>query len=168
MSATLADFKEELMRRLQVLFSVVLICCLPVMMVNAQTASSTTLTGQVVDPQGAVITGATVTATDVATAVAHSAKTTSSGNYTIPNLPPATYDVKVEAPKFATGEAKGITLRVGEQRDLGFKLQVAGSTESIEVTTEAPLLESTRTDVSTAVTSLDLERLPSFAGGSGS
>ena len=78
------------MRRLPVLLSVVLICCLPVMMVNAQTASSTTLTGQVVDPQGAVINGATVTATEIATGVAHSAKTTSSGNYTIPNLPPAT------------------------------------------------------------------------------
>jgi hypothetical protein len=156
------------MRRLLVLLSVVLICCLPVMMVNAQSASSTTLTGQVVDPQGAVIIGATVTATDVATGAAHSAKTTSSGNYTIPNLPPATYDVKVEAPKFAIGEAKGITLRVGEQRDLGFKLQVAGSTESVEVTTEAPLLESTKTDVSTSVNSLEMERLPTLAGGSGS
>ena len=58
------------MRRLLVLLSVVLICCLPVMTVNAQTASSTSLTGQVVDPQGAVITDATVTATDVATGVA--------------------------------------------------------------------------------------------------
>src|SRR5215475_11401155 len=156
------------MRRLPVLVSVVLICCLPVMMVNAQTASSTSLTGQVVDPQGAVISGATVTATEVATGVVHSAKTTSSGNYTIPNLPPATYDIKVEAPKFAVGEAKGITLRVGEQKDLGFKLVVAGSTESVEVTAEAPLIERTRTDVSTSVNSLEMERLPTIAGGSGS
>src|SRR5262249_18138128 len=90
------------------------------------------------------------------------------GNYVIPNLPPATYDIKVEAPKFAVGEAKGITLRVGEQKDLGFKLVVAGSTESVEVTAEAPLIERTRTDVSTSVNSLEMERLPTLAGGSGS
>src|SRR5215469_17472573 len=127
--------KEKLMRRLLVLFSAVLICCLPVIMVNAQSAA--TITGQVVDPQGAVITSATVTATNVATGVAHSAKTTSSGNYTIPNLPPGTYDVKVEAAKFAVGETKGIKLNVGDSRDLDFKLVVAGSTESVEVTTTA-------------------------------
>jgi hypothetical protein len=153
------------MRRLLVLFSAVLICCLPVIMVNAQSAA--TITGQVVDPQGAVITNATVTATNVATGVAHSAKTTSSGNYTIPNLPPGTYDVKVEAAKFAVGETKGIKLNVGDQRDLGFKLGVAGSTESIEVTTTAPLIETTKTDVSTSVTDLDMQKLPTFAPASG-
>src|SRR5215469_16655562 len=46
--------KEKLMRRLLVLFCAVLICCLPVAMLNAQSAA--TITGQVVDPQGAVIT----------------------------------------------------------------------------------------------------------------
>jgi len=153
------------MRRLLVLFSAVLICCLPVIMVNAQSAA--TITGQVVDPQGAVITSATVTATNVATGVAHSAKTTSSGNYTIPNLPPGIYDVKVEAAKFAVGETKGIKLNVGDQRDLGFKLGVAGSTESIEVTTTAPLIETTKTDVSTSVTDLDMQKLPTFAPASG-
>jgi len=136
-------------------------------MLNAQSASSATITGQVVDPQGAVITSATVTATNVATGVAHSAKTTSSGNYTIPNLPPGTYNVKVEAAKFATGESKDVKLNVGDSRDLDFKLTVAGSTESVEVTTTAPLIETTKTDVSTSVTDLDMQKLPTFAPTSG-
>jgi hypothetical protein len=95
-------------------------------------------------------------------------QTTSAGNYTIPNLSPGTYNVRVEAKGFAAGETKGITLNVGDQRDLGFKLAVSGATESVEVTTEAPLIESTRTDVSTSVTSLDMERLPTIAGATGS
>ena len=155
------------MRRLLVLLCAVLICCLPVAVLNGQSASSATITGQVVDPQGAVITSATITATNVATGVAHSAKTTSSGNYTIPNLPPGTYNVKVEAAKFASGETKDLKLNVGDSRDLDFKLVVAGSTESVEVTTTAPLIETTKTDVSTAVTDLDMQKLPTFAAGTG-
>src|SRR5260370_14893021 len=145
-----------------------LLCCLSAVQINAQGATSATITGQIVDPQGAVIANAKVTATNVATGIGHSANTTSSGNYTIPNLPPGTYDVKVEAAKFAVGETKGITLNLGDSRDLGFKLAVAGSTESVEVTTTAPLIETTKTDVSTSVTDLDIERLPALAGGAGS
>src|SRR5260370_7569868 len=105
------------MRRLLVLFSAVLLCCLPVMM-NAQSASSATITGQVADPQGAVIVGARITATNVATGVAHTAKTTSSGNYNIPNLPPGVYNLKSEAQKFPTGEGKGIKLTIAHRPHL--------------------------------------------------
>ena len=74
------------MRRLLVFSSVVLLFCLPVAM-NAQSASSATITGQVVDPQGAVVVGAKVTATNVATGIGRSANTTGSGDYTIPTSP---------------------------------------------------------------------------------
>ena len=108
-----------------------------------------------------------MTATNVATGVGRSVNTTSSGNYSIPNLPPGTYNINVEAKGFAAGETKGITLNVGDQRDLGFKLSVSGATESVEVTTEAPLIETTKTDVSTAVTNLDIQRMPTIAGAGG-
>src|SRR5258708_7581884 len=150
-----------------VLIAVTFLYCLQTISANAQGATSATITGQVVDQQGAVIANAKVTATNVATSAPHSTNPASSGNYTIPDLPPGTYDVKVEAPKFAPGLTKGIELSVGESRDLGFKLVVAGSTESVEVTTAAPLIETTKTDVSTTVTQLDIERLPTFAGGAG-
>ncbi len=150
------------MRRLLVFSSVVLLFCLPVAM-NAQSASSATITGQVVDPQGAVVVGAKVTATNVATGIGRSANTTGSGDYTIPNLPPGTYDVKVEADKFATGESKGFKLNVGDQRDLNFKMTVAGSAQTVEVTTQAPLIETTKTEVSTSVTDVQMQQLPTFA-----
>jgi hypothetical protein len=142
-------------------------CFVPAIIVFGQSATTATIVGQVVDPQGAVVSNATVTATNQATGIGRTASTTSTGNYTIPNLPPGRYNVKVEAKGFATGEANNIILNLGDQRDLGMKLRLAGSTESVEVTTEAPLIETTRTDVSTAVTSLDMERLPTFAAASG-
>ena len=85
------------MRRLLMLFCIVVVCCLPAVMAVAQSASSATITGQVVDSQGAVITDAKVTATNVATGIARTANTTGAGDYTLPNLPPGTYDVRVEA-----------------------------------------------------------------------
>jgi hypothetical protein len=144
-----------------------LCCCLPLALANAQSAASAQISGTVVDPQGAVVPGAKVTATNSATGVQRSVNTTSTGNYTIPNLAPGTYSVKVEAKGFASGGTENIALKLGDQRDLGFKLAVAGSTQTVEVTTEAPLIESTKTDVSSSVTSLDMERLPTIAGAGG-
>jgi hypothetical protein len=144
-----------------------LCCCLPLALANAQSASSAQISGTVVDPQGAVVPGAKVTATNQATGTGRSVTTTSTGNYVIPNLQPGTYDVAVDSKGFAPGSTKNIVLNLGDQRDLGFKLNVAGSTESVEVTTTAPLIESTKTDVSTNITNLDMERLPTLAGATG-
>ena len=135
-------------------------------MAGAQSATAT-VNGQVADAQGALVPNATVTATNVATGIRYTARTTSSGIYTIPNLQPGTYDLKVEAASFAPSEAKAIKLNVGDQRDLNFKLGVAGSSQTIEVTAEAPLIETTKTDVSTSVTDLDMQRLPTFQGAGG-
>src|SRR5215467_9793992 len=100
------------MRRFFALFSIVVLCCLPAVMAFAQ--NTATLTGQVVDPQGAVIAGAKVSATNVATGLVRTTATTGAGDYSLPNLAPGTYDVKVTAASFADGGAKGVTLNVGE------------------------------------------------------
>jgi outer membrane receptor protein involved in Fe transport len=156
------------MKRLALVFIVVLLSSFVAISAAAQSAASATIIGTVVDPQGAVVPGAKVTATNAATGVGRTVDTTSSGNYTIPNLPPGTYNVRVEAKGFAAGETRGIALNVGDQRDLGFKLAISGASESVEVTTESPLIETTKTDVSTSVTSLDMQRLPTIAGATGS
>jgi len=155
------------MKRLQCFCFALLFCCLPLTLANAQSASSAQVSGTIVDPQGAVVAGAKVTATNHATGAVRTAVTTSTGNYVIPNLTPGTYDVAVDAKGFAQGSTKDLVLTLGEQRDLGFKLGLAGSTESVEVTTTAPLIETTKTDVSSTVTGLDMERLPTLAPSSG-
>ena len=153
------------MRRLLVFCTLLLLCCLSVM---AYAQSVATLTGRVEDPQGAVINNAKVTATNVATGASHSANTTGAGLYTIPDLTPGTYDVKAEAKGFAIGESKGVKLNVGDSRDLDFKLSVGAASQTVEVTGQAALIETTKTDVSSSVTDLDMERLPTIAGAGGS
>jgi hypothetical protein len=78
-----------------------------------------------------------------------------------------TYDIKVQAPGFAVGEAKGIKLNVGDQQDLNFKLALAGTSQTVVATVEAPLIETTKTDVSTSVTDVDMRRLPTLNGAAG-
>src|SRR5713101_3041324 len=134
----------------------------------AQSASTATIVGVVVDAaQGASIPNATVTSTNTATRIAFPTKTTSTGDYTISLLPPGTYDVRVEAQGFAVGASKGLTMNVGDQRDLNFKLAVAGTTTTVEVTGETPLIETTKTEVSSTVDDTALKNLPTFAGGGG-
>src|SRR5215469_12094223 len=93
-------FKGAVMRCSRI-FCLILVLLAVASLGYAQSAATATIVGQIVDAQGAVIPNATVTATNTATGIPHTAKTTSSGNYTIPNLPPGTYDVKVEAATFA-------------------------------------------------------------------
>jgi Carboxypeptidase regulatory-like domain len=152
------------MRRFLVIGLLALCCLTPAMLAFAQSAASATITGDVVDPQGLVIANAKVTATNVATGIAHSTNTTGSGDYTLPNLPPGIYNVKVEAAKFAVAEAKSITLNVGDQRDLKFKMTVTGGSQVVEVTATAPLIETTKTDVSSVIDNQDLERMPTLEG----
>src|ERR1051326_5289047 len=155
------------MKRLQVFCILALLCCLPVILANAQSASTAQISGTVVDPQGAVVPGATVTATNVATGVPRSVNTTSTGNYVIPNLSPGTYDVKVSAKGFGDAMSKGVKLNVGDQPTLNFNMAVAGSSQTVEVSAEAPLIETTKTDVSTSVTDIEMQKLPTFAATSG-
>src|SRR5258708_6446125 len=129
----------------------------------AQSASSSAIVGHVQDPQGAVVANAKVTATNEATNAGRTVTSTSAGDYTIPNLSPGLYTVKVEAASFALAEAKQFKLNVGEQRDLNFKLSPAGAATSLEVTAEAPLLETTKTEVSTNITDAEMQQLPTFA-----
>jgi len=125
---------------------------------NGQTTA--TIRGRVVDPQDAIVVGASVVARNVATGIENRTTTTSDGLYTIPSLATGTYEVRVEAPNFAKAETKGITLLVGDTRDVNFRLKVGGATQVVEVTGEAPLVESTKTDGSTVINDVDMSRLP--------
>src|ERR1041385_6168498 len=88
-----------------------LCCCLPLTLANAQSAASAQISGTVLDPQGAVVAGAKVTATNQATGQARAVETTSTGNYVIPNLAPGKYDIAVNAKGFAPGTTKDVVLR---------------------------------------------------------
>lgn len=104
--------------------------------------------------------GATVSATNIETSLVSATQTTSDGLYRLENLPPGIYDVVVEAGSFARAEVKSVKLQVGERRDVNFSLQIATTKQSVVVTLEVPLIETTKTDVSTVIGERDVANLP--------
>lgn len=105
--------------------------------------SAAQLRGVVKDASGAVILGASVTATDEATGVANHAKTDGVGRYMFPDLRPATYSIKVEAAGMKSAARPHISLRVSQQADLDFAMELGSITTVVEVTGTAPLLNAT-------------------------
>lgn len=135
-----------------------ILCLTLPLVLQAQTTA--TIRGRVTDPQDAIVVGVKVVARNVATGLESPTTTTSDGLYVIPALPAGSYDVRVEAPNFAKAESHGVKIDVGATRDLNFKLQVAGKTEVVQVTGEAPLVETTKTEGSTVLNDTDMARLP--------
>ena len=125
-----------------------------------QSASFATITGHAQDLNGESVPGATVTATNVETGMTMLTQTTSDGIYRFDNLPPGIYDLSIEAQSFATTQAKSVKLQIGEDLDINFNLRLTGQTQTIIVTTELPLVERTKTDVSTVIGDKDVANLP--------
>src|SRR5437773_1985991 len=126
----------------------------------AQGTDTALLRGTVTDPTGAVIPRATVTMTDDATRVSNRIATDSAGRYTFNALKPASYTATVEAQGFKSLIQPGIVLRVGQQTDLNFSLQVGHTTESVQVQATAPLLDTVSAALGTQVSRQYLINLP--------
>lgn len=126
----------------------------------AQTIVST-LRGRVTDPQGAVVSGATVTVRQIGTNLTRSGRTDSLGQYLIANLPAASYDVTVEQSGFATAHQSNLVLRVGEESTLDFALVVATVQQSVTVSSEASLVETQHT-VGMNISTREVDELPTF------
>ena len=101
--------------------------------------------GQVVDPAGAVVLNATVTLTNTKTGEVRTAQSNDSGGYTLALIPPGTYDFSVRAQGFKESLSKGIELNVNDRKTINVTLETGAITESITVTSEAPLLQTAPT-----------------------
>jgi hypothetical protein len=125
----------------------------------AQVAGAS-LSGTVSDPSGAPVVGVRVSLENLATGVSRETKTDASGVYTAPNLLPGSYEVTLSATGFKTQVRKGITLTVGEQLALNFSLQIGSISETINVTDETPVVETSSSDISAVVNSTTVRELP--------
>ena len=112
-------------------------------------ATTGNIEGRVLDPNGAVVPGASVTATNQETGFARDATADEDGNYRLILLPPGRYTVKATAANFATAQFGDVVVTVGGATALDLTLGVGGTTTDITVTSEAPVVETTRTSVST-------------------
>src|SRR5215470_9478626 len=109
-------------------------CC-----VFAQTTTGRIL-GEVYDPTGAAVVGATVTVTESQRAITRSVTTDSSGAYVFSALPPGTYQIRVESRGFKAVSRPNVMLEVAKDADIDFTLQTGNVTETVTVFEEVPLL----------------------------
>jgi hypothetical protein len=153
---------QSFRRTLAVVLSLLVVSVLGFVAVSpayAQVAGAT-LTGTVTDSSGATLPNAQVTITDVATGVTRTVSSNAAGLYTAPNLLPGSYEVKVVATGFKTQVEKGITLTVGAEQVLDFTMQVGLVSQTVEVTTEAPTVELTSSELSATVNATTVRELP--------
>ena len=109
-----------------------LACLCAVPLVLGQTTRAR-LTGTVTDPNGAVVPGAVVTATNVATNISNSTNTDQEGTYTFTALPPGEYTVAVELTGFKRNVVTGVILQIAETSRLDIPLEVGAVTEEVSV-----------------------------------
>jgi hypothetical protein len=121
-----------------------------------------TIFGTVTDPQGAAIANAAVTVTDIAKGTTDTATTNGSGNYTVTHLIPDAYSVKIEAPGFQTYEQKGITVVADASERVDAQVQVGSASQTVEVTSEAPQLQTENADVGVTYNQRYVENLPVY------
>lgn len=111
-------------------------------------ASSTgTIQGRVTDAQGAVLPGVTVSATSPAALGAQTAVTSETGNYRFPALPPGVYTVTYELAGFNTVRREGIQLSLGFTANVNVELALATLQETVTVTGESPVIDTSATRV---------------------
>ena len=116
--------------------------------------------GTVVDPSGAALPGATVTARNMGTGVTTTATSTSAGVYALPNLPPGSYAVTVEAAGMKKYVQEGITVSTNSTVGLDLQLQLGSATETVTVTSDATQLETETSDVGSTVQNTLIRNLP--------
>ncbi len=117
------------------------ICLLLILLAGSITISqaqvdTASVTGQVIDPQGAVVAGARVVVTNQGTSIAVETTTNGEGYYTLINLKPSLYKIEITQSGFKTDSRKDVELNVGQKARLDFQLSVGETTAVVDVTTE--------------------------------
>src|SRR3954465_11693641 len=128
--------------------------------IRAQESASSGIFGQVVDATKGAMPGATVTVINTGTNAQRVVTTDAEGRFSVPNLSPATYTVRVELSGFSTTEIKGLTLRNGEVGRPTITLGLANVSENVTVVGVSPLLQVANASVSQTITQKQIEDLP--------
>ncbi|MFN2596122.1 MAG: TonB-dependent receptor domain-containing protein [Pyrinomonadaceae bacterium] len=150
------------MKQLAVLIACAALVCATSARAFAQQPTAT-LNGRVVDPNGAVVPGARVTATQKATGVIREATTNEEGLYIFTNLPVGEYEVRAEAQGFKKALLSNVVLQVGQSAKSDFKLEVGVVSETVCVDCGVDLRPLVNTDSATVddvVSEREIESLP--------
>src|SRR5271166_3632245 len=118
------------------------------------------ISGTVTDSSGSAVPGAKVTVTAPTTGLSRSSTSNDNGEYTVPSLGVANYNVQVELQGFQTAKAEDIRLQVDEHRELDFKLSPASVQTSVEVTATAVTIQTADAALGQVITSQQVANLP--------
>ena len=124
-------------------------------------SATTSLRGTVADPKGAVVAGASVTLSNPATGFSRTAQTNDQGIYQFLEVPPATYVVEVTAAGFATTKRDSVPLQVSSPATVNLVLQVQGGSVIVDVSGEAPMVNTQDATLGNNFNSRQLIDLPS-------
>ena len=139
--------------RLSLAFNLLMVCCWG-------QESRAIISGTITDPQGAVVPLATVDVKNLETNVTSKTITNDHGLYTVPPLNPGQYSVTVSALGFKTTIQRSVELRVADRMALDFKLDLGGTTETVTVNSEVPLLETQSASQGTVINKELVQALP--------
>ena len=150
-------YMKNIMRFVTVFFVLAMLCTSSF----AQSQSTTGLIqGTVVDPNGAIVSGATVTVRNVNTGFERTVTSNSDGLFTAPLLPLGTYRVTTSASGFSNSVLENVEVTIGNTLTLNIGLKVGGATETVDVSSEADAIDTARTELSTQINQRSVENLP--------
>lgn len=141
------------------LFLLVLVAALALGGTSAY-AQNAQIVGNIKDQSGGVLPGVTVTARNVERGFVRTAVTDGAGDYRLPALPPGTYVLSVELAGFNTETRPDIVLVIEQTATIAFTLKPAAVTETVTVTGETPIVDTTASAVSTSVSNKQIQDLP--------
>jgi hypothetical protein len=130
---------------------------------QAQTITTGSLAGVVVDAQGGVLPGATVQAVHTPTGTTYEGVTDDQGRYNILNIRVGPYDVRVSMTGFRVETQPNIDVQLGEQKAVDFRLQLETVTETVEVTGQTSVIDSSRAGTADNVSPVAVENLPTIS-----
>src|SRR6266849_2710069 len=130
----------------------------------SQGETTSAIVGQVSDASGAAVPSATVTVTNKETGLRRSASTDDSGRFNFPQLKPGAYSVKVEAEGFEPQQNDAVSAALGQKQTVDFRLKIAQSNQTVEISSEAPILNPENANTSTTLNAHALGDRPNPGG----
>lgn len=122
---------------------------------------ASSIVGNVVDPSGAPVAGANVTVTNSETGAVRKTTTDTSGGYSVPGILAGMYDISVEKAGFSTYHQSTVQIHSGESKRVNTKLTIGSVQQTVEVTGEAPLVQTDSMTIGNSVSESQLSNLPS-------
>src|SRR2546427_2825444 len=126
-----------------------------------------TIAGTVLDSSGAVVQGASVTATGANTGAVYKTTSTDTGAYRIPDMQVGVYNITITAAGFKTSEQKGVVVQINTTSSLDITLQPGAVTDTLTVLADVPTLQTETSDIGTVVSERQIMDLPLAVNASG-